>query len=241
MFNSVQLVSMRLHHFIGSWLAPDAVVIDLGANRGYFAQEVNAAYGCTCYALEAMPDLYAAIPQTEKIRPFHYAIAPTNAPITFNVSDQEESGSVHALPTAMITETITVPGITLTQFMADQGIDQVDLLKVDIEGAEIDLFQTLPDATLGKIKQIAVEFHDFLDYFEDDGAIAAIKARLESLGFACIVYSLTCHADVLFINRALAPLSAWDYFYLGTVDKYRRGITHGIRWRLEKWLGREGA
>lgn len=232
---------MRLHHFIGSWLAPDAVVIDLGANRGYFAQEVNAAYGCTCYALEAMPDLYAAIPKTEKIHPFHYAIAPTNAPITFNVSDQEESGSLHALPTAMITETITVPGITLEKFMADQGIEQVDLLKVDIEGAEIELFQTLSDETLGKIKQIAVEFHDFLDYFEDHAAIATIKTRLEALGFACIVYSLTCHADVLFINRALAPLDRWDYFYLGTVDKYRRGITHGIRWRLEKLLGKEGA
>ena len=32
------------------------------------------------------------------------------------------------------------------------------------------------------------------------------------------------HGDVLFFNRALLGIGAWDLFYMRTVEKYRRGL-----------------
>lgn len=44
--------------------------------------------------------------------------------------------------------------------MTDLDLAEVDLLKVDIEGAEIQLFQTARQHDLDRVKQISVEFHD---------------------------------------------------------------------------------
>jgi hypothetical protein len=40
------------------------------------------------------------------------------------------------------------------------GIAQVDLIKIDCEGAEADVFSTLPDAILNHCQWIVGEFHD---------------------------------------------------------------------------------
>jgi hypothetical protein len=50
------------------------------------------------------------------------------------------------------------------------GIAQVDLIKIDCEGAEADVFSTLPDAILNQCQWIVGEFHDHTGF--------AVLARL---------------------------------------------------------------
>jgi hypothetical protein len=104
------------------------------------------------------------------------------------------------------TGSISVPACDLPTFLARHQIPRVDLLKVDIEGAEIELFGAIPDALLRDIPQIALEGHDFL------GAVAkadlkALRRRLESLGFLWIAFSLRSAFDVLCLQRAMLPVS----------------------------------
>jgi hypothetical protein len=40
-------------------------------------------------------------------------------------------------------------------------LPRIDLLKADIEGAEISMLTACPDEVLGRIAQIGIEFHDF--------------------------------------------------------------------------------
>jgi FkbM family methyltransferase len=221
---SLSVTSKRHHHFVTSWLSPDAVVVDLGANRGFFSSEINADYDCKCYAIEAVPSLYGTIQTSTKIRKYNHAITATNGPVTFHMSTQDESGSMGDLPENLRGESITVEGITLKTFLDREGIHQVDLLKMDIEGAEIELFHSLDDNTLGQIKQITVEFHDFLPYFDQKEDIRQIKKRMKSLGFLCLPYSMTCHADVIFIHRKRSGLSLSDEFHLRFVDRNLRAL-----------------
>ena len=44
------------------------------------------------------------------------------------------------------------------------GIDRVDLIKIDWEGAEADVFSTLPDEILNECQWIVGEFHDHMGF-----------------------------------------------------------------------------
>lgn len=228
-----KIISLRLHNFCSDLINENSIVVDLGANRGAFSQEISQQFGCKCYAVEASPELFSIIPTNNLIQKFNYVIQNTNKIVQFNTSTNEESGSIQELPQDLADDAVWVEGITLDKFLADNRIEQVDLLKVDIEGAEIELFKSVSDESLQKIKQIAVEFHDFLDYFNLKQDIKSIKKRMKSLGFYCIVFSFFSHADVLLINAETSGISYGEYFYLNYVDKYLRGIHRGIGWRWQ--------
>lgn len=168
--------------------------------------------------------MYHTIKTSTKIRKYNHAITAVNGPVTFHMSTQDESGSMGDLPENLRGESITVEGITLKTFLEREGIGKVDLLKMDIEGAEIELFQSLDDETLGRITQITVEFHDFLPYFDQKEDIRQIKKRMKSLGFLCIPYSMTCHADVIFVHRKRSGISPSEEFHLRFVDRNLRAL-----------------
>ncbi|UNU23504.1 FkbM family methyltransferase [Microcoleus vaginatus HSN003] len=66
-------------------------------------------------------------------------------------SISQESASVYGLQGE-----ISVDGITLETFLNNQRIELVDLLKIDIEGAEEAVFNSTSDATLCNVKQITI-------------------------------------------------------------------------------------
>ncbi len=54
-----------------------------------------------------------------------------------------------------------VPSVSLARLMDSNGLDKIDLLKIDAEGCEFDIFRNLPDGHLKRIKKIAMEFHEY--------------------------------------------------------------------------------
>lgn len=51
--------------------------------------------------------------------------------------------------------------VTVAKLLKDSGFDEIDLLKVDIEGAEKEVFGAADvDEWLPKVKVIAIELHD---------------------------------------------------------------------------------
>jgi FkbM family methyltransferase len=54
-----------------------------------------------------------------------------------------------------------VQALTLDRLMDDYGLDHIDLLKLDIEGAEREVFDT-PGAWIDRVDAILVELHDRL-------------------------------------------------------------------------------
>jgi FkbM family methyltransferase len=53
---------------------------------------------------------------------------------------------------------------TLSQVMRETGVDVIDLVKIDVEGSELDVVSGIEAADFGKIKQFAIEVHDFDDH-----------------------------------------------------------------------------
>ena len=54
----------------------------------------------------------------------------------------------------------TVPTVTIPQLLRIMEADRIDLLKLDIEGAERELFSTGSDLWLDRVRHIAIELHD---------------------------------------------------------------------------------
>ena len=71
----------------------------------------------------------------------------------------------------------TVKTTTLETLISNLNWDQIDLLKIDIEGSEWDVINTTPDDTFQSIDKILLEYH------WPKGRLQSIISRLQSLGF----------------------------------------------------------
>jgi FkbM family methyltransferase len=60
-------------------------------------------------------------------------------------------------------ESVEVLAITIQNFIDLYNIDEIDVAKIDIEGAEFDLIINTPPETLAKIKYITLEFDKSFD------------------------------------------------------------------------------
>lgn len=74
-----------------------------------------------------------------------------------------------------------------------EGVKRIDLLKVDVEGAELQVLQGLGPATWAKVRQVVLEGHDM------DGRLDAIKLLLRQNGFDRV----TSEVPPLAIDRKL--------------------------------------
>jgi FkbM family methyltransferase len=78
-------------------------------------------------------------------------------------------------------ETVRCPLTTVSAVIRREGIERIDLLKVDVEKAELTVLQGVDDADWPKVQQVIVEVHD------EDGRLARITSLLERHGFRLTV------------------------------------------------------
>ena len=197
------LVSVCGHTLYVPDIPTAGTVLDLGANRGGFSLAIAERYGCLCHAIEAAPDLFAKLPAHARINSYHYAIAAATGMREFRVSSNHESSSLTRVVGATEIARVEVPAIDLATFVDKHRIGRIDLMKVDIEGAEIEVLNGTPDGLLRQIRQISVEFHDF-NRLVRKSDVKVVCRRMSGLGFFVARFSLRSYFDVLFLNTALS-------------------------------------
>jgi FkbM family methyltransferase len=201
------------HTFIDSLLDARSVVVDLGANQGSFSKELIAATHCAVYAVEPVSSLFDQIPELPELKRFNLAIASANGPVPLNHS-QDRCASLYRRVEGAGVSTTLVSGITFDNFLEQNDLREIDLLKIDIEGAECALFSNFAQNRYPDVGQITVEFHDFM-YPELHASVGAIKRQIVSHGFYCIPFSLD-NTDILFVNQRKIPYTAYVFLRLWT-------------------------
>lgn len=92
------------------------------------------------------------------------------------------SGCHRTVPTEVVPtgQAAIYPDVTITieQIVKNKGWSTLDLLKIDCEGAEVDILMNCSDEVLQTIRRIVGEFHNGYDAF-----MFGIGARLKGLGF----------------------------------------------------------
>lgn len=226
------ITTIRDHTFFTNRLGPDSIVLDLGANRGEFAQEITRRYGVSCLAVEPNSELAGSITPTDRIRVRRLAIADRDGPVDLQVSDETEASSLYGVSIGAHLRTEEVPGMSFSSLLVEEGLHQVDLAKVDIEGAEVPLFLATPADVLKRVAQFNVEFHDFTGAVSADQMRQVIR-RLTGLGFRAIKFSRINHNWLFFqLHRSgVRTIEAMATRYVvrnvrGALRQLPRGLGH---------------
>lgn len=228
----IQVARFESHSFVSDLLGSSSTVVDLGMNKGAFAAQVIAAFGCRVVGLEPEPSLYASLQGRAGITVEPAAIAARDGTTELNVFATQCASIVGSVVEAAIRR-VEVPATTFESFLRRHRITSIDLLKVDIEGAEFDLFDSTSDAVLQSIAQITVEFHDFIDPTQLP-SVRRVHARLAALGFQRINFTHT-NSDVMYVNRVVRQLTHLERAYIVSRFKY---LTAARR-IIGRWLGEE--
>jgi len=193
------------HTFIVDTLNDSSVVFDLGANHGEFSREILRQFNCKqILAVEPTPNLVTKLSKIEGLGVRQCVVNGSGKQVIFRVdTGNSESSSIVAEPADE--GCLMVQGATLTELVGNH--QKVDLVKMDVEGAEIDILKTTPDEVLRRVKQLTVEFHDFKHGSGVTSSdVVAVFKRMRAMGFRVFVNSFWTYGDVLFVNTALIPI-----------------------------------
>jgi FkbM family methyltransferase len=209
--------TIEWHTLHPRYLGADSRVIDLGANHGQFSRAMTQRFGCSCVAVEPSPGPFAAIPDGPRISKMQVAVADRPGTMQFHVASESTASSL-VRKDSTHQETIDVRVITLSDLIEQLAWPRIDVLKVDIEGAEIAMLASCSDALLGRVAQLTIEFHDFCGITPAEEVNLTIR-RLSSLGFWPVRMSGVGHQDTWLINRRLIEIPTLELML----------IRHGVR------------
>ncbi|MCH8344540.1 MAG: FkbM family methyltransferase [Planctomycetes bacterium] len=151
--------TLRLHYDLG----PESTVVDIGGYEGQWASDIYAMYRCRILVFEPVTAYTEATTRrfahNDAIRVFPYGLAASTAHGEITVNGDASSLYNHG----ETRETIELMDV-VECLRDDLGLNEIDLMKINIEGAEYDLL----DRVLGEkyhlaIRNIQVQFHDFVE------------------------------------------------------------------------------
>lgn len=216
----MELMRVCGHSFVRDFLGVAPIVLDCGANRGLFATELAGRCRATVHGFEPDPRFFQRLPGVENVTFYDMAVSASIEDMTLNLG-VEHCSSAHFLE-GKGQASVAVKTTRLDIFRSENSLPRIDLLKLDIEGAEIEVLEALPQAFLAVTGQITVEFHDFLEIGERP-RIRHVIQRLRAGGFDFIRFSHHDYSDCLFVNSTLHPLGVGARLDL-LGKKYYRGI-----------------
>ncbi len=189
-------------------LRPDAVVVDAGANIGMFALRIIRAcpaaqltlvepVPATCRLLRAnIADIDA-----EGLRVFETALGERRGRIVLTayehltanstgrpqekpaqwVADMRRTQENPRLADEMLSTTSVEVAVVRLSTVLPSSSARIDLVKIDVEGAELEVLEGIDEPDWPRIDAIVVEVHDV------DGRLPAVERLLLRHGFACSI------------------------------------------------------
>ncbi|MEY3456973.1 MAG: hypothetical protein RL215_130 [Planctomycetota bacterium] len=195
----------RAEEFAYEFLKPGGVMIDAGANIGCVSAASALAVGDTgrVYSIEAHPQTYSNLLETIRINRFQNItalnVAVGSKPGTLSFTNEKRKDDVNRVSTGGGTSDIQVPCITLNSLRRDLEIDRVDLLKLDVEGYEMEVLRGATEL-LPYVDCIYVEILDHtLRRF--GSSAEELKRHLKDAGFSCWRFRDDPLNAVAFSNR----------------------------------------
>jgi FkbM family methyltransferase len=127
------------------------------------------------------------------------------ATVIFTRSMDPESSSVFREWSAPhgIAERVSVAPLDFSDVLTRLG-GPLDLVKFDVEGAEIEILDGAKESDLAFCRQLTVEFHDKRPPFTRHD-VDRVCRRMRAQGFAIVVANWPKVDDVLFVNVKMLP------------------------------------
>jgi FkbM family methyltransferase len=203
--------TLALGSSYGGWVIPDVVGPDwvcycVGAGGDVsFDLDLVRRYGATVRAFDPVPD-YVDSARREadgetRFSILQTAIAVQDGPIRMQMTHDQGSHSVSSAHLYDTEQYIELPGRSLDSLMSELGDERIDLLKLDIEGAEYELLAQVDLRQLG-VKVFATQLHH-------TGTIRAARALIDRLrGAGYVAVARRSAVKLTFMAEELLPAVA---------------------------------
>jgi len=150
-------------------LTDKSVIVDIGGYIGKWASEIYCKYGCRLYVYEPVKafaaDIRNKFEKNARVKVFDYGIAHINTQAEISVI--AESSSLFKGGADVESVYLREGAEVLTEVMKDAGVKRIDIVKVNIEGAEFSLLEHFIDTgIISKILNLQVQFHIFVKNYE---------------------------------------------------------------------------
>jgi len=151
-------------------LPVNPIIIDIGANNGYFSLFVASRFpSATILSFEPIPSNYKLLEHNLllnkefNILSSRKAVSGESGEVAMTYDDRDIVSTTATIMNDGLEQkqgsTIKVQCTTLSDIMDNGKFDRCDFLKMDCEGAEYDIIYKCPRESLLRIKQMAIEVH----------------------------------------------------------------------------------
>jgi len=216
---------LRVRDFMDVWVAKETlldgdydpalpetgtagVILDVGAGIGDFALLASRLFGKSrVLAFEPYPESFEILEENLAANGAHNVETTPLGVAGRGVNQRWLSPGAHGASSvsadvdeANAPEPVVAEFITLDAALARFGVDRVAFLKMDVEGAEFEIFRDAADETLARIDRISLEYHDGEGRDHEE-----IAARLASSGFRVTRRPSRAHAHLGYLDAVRPP------------------------------------
>lgn len=169
-------------------LTRDSVVIDAGGYEGKFAALIRERYDCKVHVFEPVPAyverLRRRFQDDPEVSIHPYGIGGRGSSAIIAVAG--DASSAHR--PNLSTECIEAPIRSIGEVVELLNIQDIALFKINIEGAEFDLLDTLIQSGLvEQVADIQVQFHDFIPLAHE--RMLDVRRRLSETHYPTYMFS----------------------------------------------------
>lgn len=142
-----------------------ARMIDCGANVGYGTLYFNTVFpGVEVVSVEPETENYNMLCRNvanyKNVTPMHAAIWHKSAGMS--IKNPAEFAAGFEVAESSDNSGFAIKGVTINEILKSRNWDYADIIKIDIEGAEFELFANNPHEWLAKTRCLVIELHDNL-------------------------------------------------------------------------------
>ena len=181
-------------HRVDYDLNQDSIVFDLGGYEGQWASDIFCKYNCYIHIFEPVvtysENIKKRFEKNNKVQVHSFGLASTNSSEKLSLS--LDSSSIFGSGT----NKIDIILVEAESFIHNSEIKFIDLMKINIEGAEYELLEYLiEEGIVSKINNIQVQFHDFVS--DAESRMKSIQHNLRKTHY------LTYHYEFVWENWKL--------------------------------------
>lgn len=158
-------------------LTPKSVVLDIGGYRGDWSAEIVRRYDPFVHIFEPLPGFAAGLAQqfanNPKVSVHGFGLGDADGQqLMAEIGDASSTYIADRRPTSVMFRDVAT-------FVRDEGLQQIDLVKMNIEGGEYPLLRRMIETSIVmRCRDIQVQFHDFVP--DAERQYMEIRADLET-------------------------------------------------------------
>lgn len=185
-------------YFIPPDIDENSVVISGGGFIGEWDYYMMKTYGCYLYIFEPFPENFKQLRRlfgsNPKIKLYEAALFDKDGYANLHLIEKNNGHSLYDRShDRTIVDVLQVQSVRLKTFVEEQEIGQVDLLKLNVEGAEVQILRDIDKSLASKIKCICFSSHE--------RKIVAEAKHLATLSHLCKVgYKVRPHNPVEWVG-----------------------------------------